>query len=184
MKRAFDVALCLLALPCALLACLLCMIAICLESVGSPVFYQMRVGRYGRPFAMLKLRSMRGAVDDLPTHLTDAARLTRVGRFLRVSKLDELPQVLNVLAGSMSLVGPRPCLLTQNEVIAARVQRGLLDLRPGITGPGQLLRLDMAKPTQLAEAEAYYFSSSTLRSDTCLLIRSVVGDGSGDMIGT
>jgi O-antigen biosynthesis protein WbqP len=180
LKRAVDVAACLLALPIVLPLCLLLMLLIRLESRGSPLFVQWRMGRRARPFRMLKLRTMRADTTNLPSHEVGQERITRLGRSLRRLKLDELPQVLNVLTGSMSLVGPRPCLPSQAELIAAREARGLFRLRPGVTGPAQLVGVDMSQPITLAEVEAEYFSRSTLRSDMSLIFKTIVGAGSGD----
>ena len=180
LKRSVDLAACLLALPIALPLCLLLMLLIRLESRGSPLFVQWRMGRWGRPFRMFKLRTMRADTTNLPSHEVGQDRITRAGRLLRRLKLDELPQILNVLAGSMSLVGPRPCLPSQAELIAAREERGLFRFRPGVTGPAQLVGVDMSQPVRLAEVEAQYFDRSTLRSDIGLVFRTIVGAGSGD----
>jgi O-antigen biosynthesis protein WbqP len=180
LKRAVDVVACLVALPIVLPLCLLLMLLIRLESRGSPLFVQRRMGRRARPFRMLKLRTMRADTTNLPSHEVGQESITRLGRSLRRLKLDELPQVLNVLTGSMSLVGPRPCLPSQAELIAAREARGLFRLRPGVTGPAQLVGVDMSQPVTLAEVEAEYFSRSTLRSDMSLIFRTIFGAGSGD----
>lgn len=180
LKRALDVAACLLALPIAVPLCLLLMLLIRLESRGPALFVQVRMGRHLRPFRMLKLRTMASDTQDLPSHEVGHDRITRLGRILRKLKLDELPQLANVLAGSMSLIGPRPCLPSQAELIEARKKRHLFHLRPGVTGPAQLLGVDMSEPVRLAEVEAEYFRRATLRSDLRLILRTVFGGGSGD----
>lgn len=180
MKRSIDLAACLLLLPVALPLCALLMLAIRVESAGSPLFVQSRVGRGERPFRILKLRTMRADTAHLPSHEVGGRHITRVGRLLRRLKLDELPQLLNVLAGSMSLVGPRPCLPIQAELIAARRERGLFRLRPGVTGPAQLTGVDMSEPIRLAEVEAEYFARATALSDIRLILITVLGTGSGD----
>ena len=113
---------------------LLCAAAIRLTSPGPAIFRQERVGRHGRPFICLKLRSMRSGTGDAPSHQTGAAAITPLGRWLRRLKLDELPQLWNVIAGDMSLVGPRPCLPTQAELIAARSRLGLDRIAPASPG--------------------------------------------------
>ena len=179
-NRAIDVAACLIALPVAVPVCLVLMALIRLETPGPPLFIQWRVGRDKQPFRMLKLRTMALHTGDLPSHHVGHDRITRVGRVLRRLKLDELPQLLNVLAGSMSLVGPRPCLPSQTELIEARTERGLLAWRPGITGPAQLVGVDMSEPRRLADTEATYFHHQSVWSDLRLLLRTATGLGFGD----
>ena len=156
------------------------MAAIRLESRGSPLFVQVRIGRSQKPFRLLKLRTMAADTSDLPSHEVDPVRITQVGAWLRKTKLDELPQLLNVISGSMSLVGPRPCLHSQTDLIAERVDRDLFRYRPGVTGPAQLLGIDMSQPRQMAEAEAAYFHRAGPANDLALILRTAVGAGSGD----
>ncbi len=179
-KRSIDVALCLLALPVAAPLCLLLMLFIRLESAGSPLFVQTRLGRGQRPFRMLKLRTMALGTGDLPSHEVGEHRITRLGRLIRALKLDELPQLLNVLVGSMSLVGPRPCLPSQTVLIAERAARGVFDFCPGITGPAQLLGVDMSEPARLAQIEEDYFLHATLVDDIRMILKTTFGQGYGD----
>lgn len=179
-KRAVDVAACLVALPIAVPLCLILMLLVRLESAGPPLFVQIRLGRRGKPFRMVKLRTMARDTGDMPSHHVGANRITRVGRHLRKLKLDELPQLLNVLMGSMSLVGPRPCLPSQDELIAEREARGVFQFRPGITGPAQLLGVDMSEPARLAEIEASYYHQATPWDDIRLILKTAFGHGSGD----
>lgn len=179
-KRAIDLAACLALLPIVLPLCLLLMAAIRLESAGPALFVQWRVGRHEHLFRMVKLRTMAAGTDDLPSHDVARDRITRVGTVLRRLKLDELPQLLNVLTGSMSLVGPRPCLPSQAELIAARRARRLFAFRPGITGPAQLVGIDMSEPVRLAEVEADYFRHTNPLGDLALIARTMLGMGSGD----
>jgi O-antigen biosynthesis protein WbqP len=97
---------------------------------------------------------MRPGTSSVATHLADVNAVTRVGRFLRRTKLDELPQLWNVLKGEMSLVGPRPCLFNQTELISERASRGVFDVRPGITGLAQIQGIDMSTPKLLAETDS------------------------------
>lgn len=179
-KRAFDVMVSLALIPVALPLTIVALIAIRLESPGSPLFVQTRVGRHRKPFRLYKLRTMARATKDLPSHSVDPIQITRVGRFMRRTKLDELPQLLNVLGGTMSLVGPRPCLPSQIELISERHARGLYEVRPGITGAAQIVGIDMSKPELLARTEAEYYPCATLTSDLAILVRTFVGAGRGD----
>jgi lipopolysaccharide/colanic/teichoic acid biosynthesis glycosyltransferase len=179
-KRGIDIALCLLALPIAAPLCLLLLPLIRLESPGSPLFVQTRLGRGQRPFRMLKLRTMARGTGDMPSHEAGEHRITRLGRVIRALKLDELPQLLNVLVGSMSLVGPRPCLPSQTELIAERKARGVFDFRPGITGPAQLLGVDMSEPARLARIEEDYYRRATPRDDIRMILKTAFGSGYGD----
>ena len=119
-KRAIDVVLASLGLFVGAPFLVVCMIAVYAESGGPVIFTQRRVGRDEKEFGCHKLRTMQNGTGDQPSHEVSAAAVTRVGRFLRSSKLDELPQLWNVIRGEMSIVGPRPCLPSQRELIEAR----------------------------------------------------------------
>jgi lipopolysaccharide/colanic/teichoic acid biosynthesis glycosyltransferase len=175
-----DLAISAVLVPAAVPLCLLAMIAIRCESPGSPLFTQVRVGRGQRPFRLYKLRTMEITAGDKPSHEVDARKITRVGAFLRRTKLDELPQLLNVLNGTMSLVGPRPCLPTQTVLVAERERRGLFAFLPGVTGPAQLQGIDMSDPVLLARTEADYFFAAGPGQDMVLLWRTGTGGGRGD----
>lgn len=127
---------------------------------------------------------MGATTGDHPSHAVDPIQITRVGRFLRRTKIDELPQLLNVVGGSMSLVGPRPCLPSQTELIAARESYGLYAIRPGITGPAQVTGIDMSDPVRLAESEAAYYPRATFAADLAILIKTFTGAGHGDAAAT
>jgi lipopolysaccharide/colanic/teichoic acid biosynthesis glycosyltransferase len=116
------------------------------------------------------------------THLADASAVTRLGRILRRTKLDELPQLWNVLKGEMSLVGPRPCLLNQTELIAERELRCVFRARPGITGLAQINGIDMSKPKLLAETDAIMLKGLTLSVYFKYIFKTATGSGSGDSI--
>ena len=140
-KRGADVILSLLALICLSPVYLIVALAVKLSSPGPVLFRQKRVGRGGRLFTIYKFRTMRTDTPrDTATHLLqDPSRyITRVGAFLRRSSLDELPQFFNVLKGDMSIVGPRPALYNQSDLIAAREAAGVNAVRPGITGWAQI----------------------------------------------
>ncbi len=142
---------------------LMVLIVIGLFDTGSPIFRQVRVGRSKRPFVLVKLRTMKPETASVASHLASASAITPFGGFLRKTKLDELPQLWNVLKGDMSLVGPRPCLFNQEELIAERDQRGVYNYRPGITGLAQVNEIDMSTPVLLAETDQKCYRISPLK---------------------
>jgi O-antigen biosynthesis protein WbqP len=148
----------------------------------SPLFRQERVGLYQRPFTLVKFRTMRSGTASVATHLAEASAVTPFGRFLRRTKLDELPQLWNVLKGEMSLVGPRPCLPNQEELIAERQKRGVFEVRPGITGLAQVNGIDMSDPARLAEVDERMIRTLTLKDYFRYLFLTVTGKGSGDRV--
>ncbi|MCB5189965.1 sugar transferase [Methylobacillus arboreus] len=153
-----------------------------LFDTGSPLFRQVRVGRYRQPFTLVKFRTMKVETASVASHLASAASITWLGRFLRRTKLDELPQLWNVLKGEMSLVGPRPNLFNQDELIAERELLGVYNARPGITGMAQVSDIDMSTPKLLAETDALMLRELTLLLYFKLLIQTVLGKGSGDRV--
>ncbi len=150
----------------------------------SPLFRQQRVGRHQRPFVLIKFRTMRPDTASVGTHQVNPAAITPCGRFLRRSKLDELPQLWNVLKGDMSLVGPRPCLPNQTELVQERERRGVFAARPGITGLAQVQGVDMSEPARLAELDAQMLNKISLGLYLRLLLMTVTGSGSGDRVRT
>lgn len=180
LKRALDLAVALaLAAPATLIVLIACPF-VAWETRASPLFFQRRVGRDGRIFTILKLRTMRADTPDGASHEVGAATITRSGRILRRTKVDELPQLWNVIVGDMSLVGPRPCLPSQRALIEERERLGVTRLRPGITGVGQVAGLDMSDPVALARADSAYLGAWSMGRDLELLVRTAIGGGSGD----
>jgi O-antigen biosynthesis protein WbqP len=172
-NRAQDLAL---AIPLALVACPLIVAAALWVKTSSPgpaFFAQQRVGRNEKPFNCLKLRTMYVGTKSLPTHEVGEAAVTSAGRTLRRLKIDELPQLWNVLRGEMSLVGPRPCLPSQQELIERRRERGVYSLRPGITGLAQVEGIDMSDPEKLAARDAAYLRSRTFWMDLRIIVKTV-----------
>ena len=153
-----------------------------LRDTGSPLFRQERVGRNKKPFTLVKFRTMRKDTASVASHLASANAITPFGRFLRRTKLDELPQLWNVLKGEMSLVGPRPCLFNQEELVAEREQRGVLDARPGITGLAQISDIDMSTPRLLAETDARMLADLTVGNYFRYIFLTITGKGSGDRV--
>jgi lipopolysaccharide/colanic/teichoic acid biosynthesis glycosyltransferase len=181
-KRLLDVAVALLlALP-ACLICLVCAVAIRLGGSGPAIFRQQRVGRDRRIFVLYKLRTMSSGTANRASHEVSPAQITRVGHVLRRTKLDELPQILNVLRGDMSFVGPRPCLPDQVELVEERQRRGVHALRPGVTGLAQLSGLNMSTPVALAEADAAYLQRGGLSCDLKIMALTALGRGRGDAV--
>ena len=144
-------------------------LAVRASSPGPVIFSQTRVGRDGLPFRCHKLRTMYVGTPSLPTHEAPANSVTSVGKVLRKFKLDELPQFWNVLKREMSLVGPRPCLPTQTELIECRRRLGVLAALPGITGLAQIRGIDMSNPELLAETDAAYLRTASLWLDLRIL---------------
>jgi lipopolysaccharide/colanic/teichoic acid biosynthesis glycosyltransferase len=153
-----------------------------LVDTGSPVFKQERVGRNMKPFTLLKFRTMKVDTKSVATHLATTSSITKLGSFLRKSKLDELPQLINVLKGDMSLVGPRPNLYNQEELIAERDERGVYNHLPGITGLAQINEIDMSTPKRLAEVDAQMLQSLTITKYFSFIFQTIAGKGAGDRV--
>jgi len=153
-----------------------------LFDTGSPIFRQDRVGRDKQPFTLVKFRTMKVDTASVASHLAHAASITQFGRFLRRTKLDELPQLWNVLKGEMSLVGPRPCLFNQEELIAERESRGVLTARPGITGLAQVNDIDMSTPQLLAETDAKMLAELNAIAYFRYIFLTIRGKGAGDRV--
>jgi O-antigen biosynthesis protein WbqP len=174
MKRAFDLAL---AVPGAILLSPLVVLVAALVRLTSPgpaLFWSERVGRGNRPFRMPKFRSMRLGTPVVASHLLDAPRdrMTPIGAFLRRSSLDELPQLWSVLAGDMSLVGPRPGLVSQRDLAALRTARGVEALPPGLTGWAQVNGRDELTLAAKVELDAEYLRRRSLAFDLFILWRT------------
>ncbi|WP_144822466.1 sugar transferase [Marinobacter piscensis] len=161
---------------------LLVLVVIGFFDTGSPVFRQERVGRNKKPFTLVKFRTMKKDTASVASHLASASAITPFGHFLRRTKLDELPQLWNVLKGEMSLVGPRPCLFNQEELIAEREQRGVLAARPGITGLAQVNDIDMSTPVLLAETDQKMLENLTVGAYFKYIFMTVAGQGAGDRV--
>ena len=179
MKRAFDVFACGLFLLFFWPILLIVIIAVRLQSPGPAIFKQVRVGKDGRPFTCYKLRTMYSGTANLPTHEVQASSVTALGEHLRRYKVDELPQLCNVLIGDMSLVGPRPCLPSQTALVEARRHLGVLEVRPGITGLAQVNGIDMSDANRLAEVDAQYVRTQSLIGDFRLILATLRGQGVG-----
>lgn len=154
-----------------------------LVKTGSPgpgIFAQDRVGKGGKVFTCYKFRSMRTGTRQAGTHEISESAVTPVGAFMRKTKIDELPQIWNILKGELSLIGPRPCLPVQERLVAERGKRGVLEVLPGITGLAQIQGIDMSDPVRLARKDAEYIARRGLVLDLKILLATFTGKGQGD----
>lgn len=151
-----------------------------LDSPGPGVFRQARVGVEERIFTCYKFRTMHIATPNLGSHEVAASSITRVGRFLRKTKLDELPQAVNILLNQMSLVGPRPCLPSQTILIEERRKKRVFRVKPGITGLAQIHNVDMSTPSQLTSWDDRYLRLQSIYLDGTIILRTALGRGRGD----
>ncbi|RRU74993.1 sugar transferase [Stutzerimonas xanthomarina] len=161
---------------------LLALAVVGMFDTGSPIFRQVRVGRNQQPFTLVKFRTMKVDTASVATHLASSASITQFGHFLRKTKLDEVPQLWNVLKGEMSLVGPRPGLFNQEELTEERAKRGVFDVRPGITGLAQVNEIDMSTPALLAETDQKMIQNLTVASYFKYIFMTVAGKGAGDRV--
>ena len=181
MTRLFDISFSFIGLL-LLSPILVILLIIGFFDTGSPIFQQERVGIGKKPFRLIKFRSMYLNAPSVPTHLASASSITPFGSFLRKSKLDELPQLWNVFIGDMSLVGPRPCLFNQIELIFERESRGVYLVRPGITGLAQINKIDMSTPKLLAETDKKLINELNAFGYFKYVFLTFFGMGFGDRI--
>lgn len=153
-----------------------------LFDTGSPVFIQERVGRNKKPFNLIKFRTMSVETKSVASHLANNASITKLGLFLRKTKIDELPQLINVLKGEMSLVGPRPNLFNQEELIKERDALRVYDVLPGVTGLAQVQNIDMSTPELLAKTDRKMIDTLTVKSYFKYILMTATGSGSGDAV--
>ena len=147
---------------------------------GRPFFVQKRLGRYEKPFSLLKFRTMKIGTADLASHLVDASSITPMGKVLRRFKFDELPQILNVLIGDMSFVGPRPNLPSQIALIRHRREKKVYEHLPGITGAAQLRKVDMSSPELLSDIDSEMMETMSIKLYFKILLKTMLGAGKGD----
>lgn len=181
MTRIFDILFSLIGLV-ILSPIFIVLIIIGYFDTGSPIFLQERIGIGKKAYRLMKFRSMHVNAPSVATHLASASSITPFGAFLRKSKLDELPQLWNVLVGDMSLVGPRPNLFNQEELIVERDSRGVYSVRPGITGLAQINKIDMSTPKLLAETDAKMIRELNTIGYFKYIFLTVFGKGFGDRI--
>jgi nucleoside-diphosphate-sugar epimerase/lipopolysaccharide/colanic/teichoic acid biosynthesis glycosyltransferase len=164
-----------------LLPILILLFIFCWMDTSSPIFAQVRVGRNKSPFVLYKFRTMELGTESVATHLAAKASITKFGAFLRRTKMDELPQLWNVLLGDMSLVGPRPGLFNQPELTQAREDFGIYSVRPGITGLAQLNNIDMSNPNLLAQTDAEMLIKFNKAFYFKYIALTILGKGRGDV---
>ncbi|MEG3692857.1 sugar transferase [Vibrio coralliirubri] len=153
-----------------------------LFDTGSPIFVQERVGRHKKPFKLIKFRTMPVETKSVASHLASNASITKLGGFLRKTKIDELPQLINVVKGEMSLVGPRPNLFNQEELIKEREAQGVYAVLPGITGLAQVQNIDMSTPELLAKTDKKMIETLTVKDYFKYILMTATGSGSGDAV--
>ena len=149
---------------------------------GSPIFVQERLGRNKKTFKLIKFRTMSIDTKSVASHLSNSHSITKIGGYLRKTKIDELPQLINVLKGEMSLVGPRPGLNNQIDLTIAREKAGVFHAIPGITGLAQITGVDMSTPEMLAEVDSKMIQNLTVSNYFKYIFLTVLGRGCGDAV--
>lgn len=180
--RALDIIIALAAIGPAVPVVAVCAVIVRATSPGPALFAQVRVGQHEKLFTCYKLRTMAHDTIAAPSHEIGSSSVTGLGKVLRMTKLDELPQLWNVLTGTMSLVGPRPCLPLQEELIAARRKNGVFSVPPGVTGLAQVRGVDMSDPPKLAKIDAQWVNDRSLGLYLKLIVQTAIGRGQGDRI--
>ena len=153
-----------------------------LQSPGPGIFAQTRVGRHGEEFTCYKFRTMKLGTVQAATNEVSASSVTRLGHFLRKTKIDELPQIWNIFRNEISLIGPRPCLPVQTLLIEERARRGVFTLKPGISGLAQVNGIDMSDPEKLARWDQRYLRLQSLVLDVKIALATATGRGQGDNV--
>ncbi|PWR04632.1 UDP-phosphate galactose phosphotransferase [Meridianimarinicoccus roseus] len=182
MKRLFDIVLGLVAAIVFFIPCVIVAVLVKVTSPGPVLFWSDRVGRDNRIFRMPKFRSMRNDTPNVATHLLTQPEsyITPLGRFIRKTSLDELPQIWSILVGEMSIVGPRPALFNQDDLIALRTETGVHRLRPGLTGLAQVKGRDNLSVPEKVVLDAEYLRTQSLALDVKILfwtIRTIFSRG-------
>ena len=155
---------------------------LCYLESKKPIFVQKRVGKKLKPFYLYKFRTLKLDTPSLSTHLINIESVTKFGKFIRSLKIDELPQLVNVIKGEMSLVGPRPCLYNQKKLIYERKKNNVFSVKPGITGLAQIKGVDMSKPEYLSILDKQMVSNLNSRKYFTYLLLTMFGKGIGDRL--
>ena len=162
--------ICLIALLVLFPIIVICGLLVIIEDGLPVIFKQARLGKDKKEFMIYKLRTMKKNVPSLGTHEIDNTLYLRVGSLLRISKLDELPQLFNVISGDLNLVGPRPGLPNQTDLKESRANKNIFLIKPGITGLGQVTGYNMSNPPLLSEVDKVYMDSKSMLLDIKILI--------------
>ena len=175
-KRSFDIVLSALMLVVLFPVFLVLAVVCAIDTKGTPLFFQTRMGRHNQPFKMLKFRTMDSkAPANVATHqLRDADRyISPIGAMLRKMSVDELPQLVNILKGDMSFVGPRPVILAEKDLLSLRVRNGACSVRPGLTGWSQVNGRDNLPIPEKAEMDGFYAKNIGVKMDMAVLVKTV-----------
>jgi len=176
-KRTCDILLSLIGFLVLFPIFLIIGILIKLDSKGPILFKQKRIGKNGKHFLILKFRTMRfDTPKDMPTHLLDDPKIwiTKIGKFMRKTSIDELPQILNILKGDMSIIGPRPALWNQIDLLNEREKYGANDILPGLTGYAQVHGRDKLSVCEKAKLDGFYFKNMNLKLDTKIFFSTII----------
>ena len=155
---------------------------VCFLESGRPLFIQERLGKHGKPFKLIKFRTMRIETPSVASHLVNENLVTKFGKILRKLKFDELPQIINVIKGDMSLIGPRPCLPNQSELIQRRKEHKVFSVKPGITGLAQIKGIDMSNPKKLTKVDRDMIFQFNQFNYFKYLFLTIYGKGYGDRL--
>lgn len=173
-KRFIDIVLSLIALVILSPLMLICALVIYLQDFCPVIFRQQRIGKYGNTFMCYKFRSMPVNTPNVPSAEADKVSITPFGKFIRRTNMDELPQLINVLKGDMSIVGPRPPIASQKNLIALRRDNGALNVRPGLTGWAQVNGYDFMPDEHKARYDGEYANGISLGMDVKIILRTFV----------
>lgn len=175
-KRLFDIILVSIFIPLISPLLLIVSLLVKISSPGKIIFKQTRMGQYGRPFTLYKFRTMaQDAPPDMATsEFRDANRyISKIGKYLRKTSLDELPQLFNILIGNMALIGPRPLVLKESEIHALRLSKGIYNLKPGITGLAQVSGRDLVRPEEKVGYDEEYLNSFSFATDIKIFFKTL-----------
>ena len=181
-KRAMDLTFAVFVIAAFWWLLLAVAVAIKFESQGPIMFAQKRLGMNKKEFVCWKFRTMLVGTQQAATHEIGKASITKMGHILRKSKIDELPQIINIFRGEISLVGPRPCLSTQSELVDARDGLNVFSILPGITGLSQIRNIDMSEPRKLSVSDAEYVHKRSVLMDLSIILKTFTGSGQGDKV--
>ena len=174
MSRILELVLALMIFPVVFILMLLCIVIIVLFDRGPIFFTSERLGENKQSFTMVKFRTMSSYAPLVPSSHKDASvYVTTVGRFLRYTSLDELPQIFNILNGSMTFIGPRPCLLSEFKLIELRKNKGIFQIKPGITGLAQVRGRDRNSERNKVRYEAFYNEKKSFLFDLKIIIMTI-----------